>query len=122
MSLLLWYGDGDDDAVDVGPTLHVLATFHELAKLLGDVDGYAELQSLPGFAEQRVTAWWLGEVRRQAVAVLHHYRRKLSDEAKSILGSLAAHVEHVLPDVVDPPDEADGEGGESTSDAETEGE
>ena len=107
MSMLLWYGEGDDDAIDVGPTLHVLEAFSEIAEILGDADGYTELQSVPAFAEQRITVWWLSEVRRQAVSFLHHYKKKASDETRVIVGSLAAHAEHALPDATDPPDVGD---------------
>src|SRR5206468_389180 len=47
----------------------------------------------PGFAEQRVTDWWLGAVRAQAVAFLGAQGRRVSDGTHRMLAHLAAQIE-----------------------------
>ena len=88
MSALLWYGSGDDDAISLGDSLTMWQVFSEIARIVGDNAAFDELQSVPGFAEQTVTPWWLQQVKKQASVVLARYTDRLSDNAIDLLTSL----------------------------------
>jgi hypothetical protein len=96
MSMNLWYGPGDDDAVSVGGTIPALRAFAEVARVLGDDPAFGELQSVPGFAEQEVSEWWLGQVREQARAFLRSHAGAVSADCSARLAHLAAEIDHVL--------------------------
>lgn len=90
MSVLLWYGDGDDDAVSLGSVLNVFPAFSEVSKLLGGEGGFEELESVPGFAEQQVTPWWLSQVKAQARSFLQRYDSQCSPATKQVLERLSS--------------------------------
>lgn len=89
MSMLLWHGDGDDDAIDLGDPGVAWRAFGEIAGVVGDDPGFDELQSVPGFAEQAVTPWWLAQVKAQAAALLRRHGPELSDAAHRLAATLA---------------------------------
>lgn len=93
MAVLLWHGDGDNDAVDLGSILHVFPAFAEISEAVGDSAGYEELESVPGFAEQRVTPWWLSQVGAQAKKFLREHGRDVSDQTLRVLTHLASDIE-----------------------------
>ena len=95
ISVLLWYGDGDDDAISLGSILHVFPAWKEISQALAGAGGFEELESVPGFAEQMVTPWWLGQVRSQASRFLREHGRAVSDQTSRILGHLVSHIEAV---------------------------
>ncbi len=79
MSMLLWFGDGDNDAIDVGSVLHVFPAFKQVSKLIAGAEGFDELQSVPGFAEQRVTNWWLSQVASQGDLFLSQHGNDMGE-------------------------------------------
>lgn len=88
MSVLLWTGDGENDAISLGSLLNVFPAFAEISKVLNGKGGFAELQSVPGFAEQRVTPWWLSQVKQQARTFLQKYGDQVSSRTKNVLNAL----------------------------------
>jgi hypothetical protein len=88
MGMLLWFGKGDDDAISLGDPGDVWGAFGDIATVLGDDRAYDELQSVPQFAEQAVTPWWLGQVREQAALALRQHHDALSDRALRVLTAL----------------------------------
>ncbi len=85
MSSLLWYGTGENDAVDLGNPLTLWQSFKGIGALCGDDPRLDELQSVPGLAEQEVTPWWLAQVGKQAALVLDEYGEKVDGETRRIL-------------------------------------
>jgi hypothetical protein len=85
VSSLLWYGDGDDDAIDLGDPITMWHAFASLGRVLEHDPDYDELQSVPGFAEQLVTAWWLNQVARQARMALAAHEDELPEPTLSLL-------------------------------------
>jgi len=77
-----------DHTLSLGSFLTVFPAFSELGKLLGNDEKFWELMSVPGFFEQDVTEWWLGEVRKQAQLVLDDHRDDLEDETVDLLETL----------------------------------
>lgn len=92
MGMLLWYGDGDDDAIGVGSVLRVFPAFAEVSRAIGGSPGYEELESVPGFAEQRVTPWWLAQVREQAIRFLREHGAGVGASARDVVARLAARI------------------------------
>lgn len=88
MSVLLWYGDGDNDAISLGSLLHVFPAFAEISRVINGKPGFAELQSVPGFAEQTVTKWWLEQVKQQARKFVQIYGNEVSQHTRGVLERL----------------------------------
>lgn len=89
----IWYGDGDDDALSLGHTLETLRVFGELADILDEETGYDELQSVPGFAEQTVTPWWMQQVSAQAKKAMQEYGDEMSESLSATLGYLVEQID-----------------------------
>lgn len=88
MSVLIWTGDGDNDAISLGSLLNVFPAFAEISKLLEGKSGFDELQSVPGFSEQKVTKWWLDRVRQQARAFLQKYGEQITPRTRTVVDAL----------------------------------
>jgi hypothetical protein len=91
MSVLLWYNKGDNDAINLGSLLHVFPAFAEVSELIDGEKGYEELESVPGFAEQEVTEWWLKQVAIQG--------KKFLDAHGSEMGELVWVVEDLVEEI-----------------------
>ncbi len=86
--MLLWTDEANDEAIDLGDPFRVYQVFAELARQDDDAK-WAELFSVPEFAEQEVEPEWLESVRQQAHDFLHDHGEDLSDEAQEMLQILA---------------------------------
>lgn len=90
MSMLLWTNEQSDEAIDLGNPFQVYTAFAEMAKAAGPDDAqWAELFSVPGFAEQEVDAEWLHKVAEQAERFTDLHGANVSDHAQWILRALA---------------------------------
>lgn len=95
MTMTLWYGDGDNDAVSLGHTLKTYEVFARLADILGDDPAYQELQSVPGFSEQTVTPWWLQQAATQAEKAMAEHGREMDEELTATLAFLVKQVKSI---------------------------
>lgn len=95
MTTTLWYGDGDDDAISLGHTLETLRVFGALADILGDDPDYAELQSVPGFAEQMVTPWWMRQVSGQAKRAMREHSEEMDESLSATLEYLVKQIDAI---------------------------
>ena len=77
MSVLLHYGNSDEESINLGSIFHVFPAFREVSKLINGQKGYEELESVPGFAEQEVTEWWLKEVSMQGKKFMSEFGGKM---------------------------------------------
>ena len=93
--MLLWYGDGGDDAISVGPAIEAWKAFGEISEAIEGAEEFDELQSVPGFAEQMVTPWWLGQVRDQARTFLSEFGDTVSEYAQSVARNLAIDIDEI---------------------------
>ena len=92
MSMNFWYGSGDNDAVSAGSLLRIAPALAEIAKVLDGHTGFDELQSLPEFAEQEVTHYWLDQVGNQARRFLTEYGNKVSGQTRVTLENLINNI------------------------------
>lgn len=109
MSTVLWYGAWASDAgVDIGNPLDMYRAMKELGILLEDESTYDELQSIPEFAEQEVTPFWLESVLQQAQICLQEHGGELTSETKDWLGNLiqAINEQYVSKQTSEKPQEA----------------
>jgi hypothetical protein len=90
MSMLIWVDEAADEAVDLGDPFRAYAAFAEMAKAAGDDAKWAELFSVPQFAEQEADPAWLAAVRDQAGEFIAEYGKGLGDQTKWVLRQLAA--------------------------------
>jgi hypothetical protein len=89
MGMTLWIDMDAEQAISLGNPFHVYQAFAEMSRAAGSDHGWADLFSVPQFAEQEVPADWISSVREQAARFLAKYDAKLSEQARWILKSLS---------------------------------
>jgi hypothetical protein len=94
VSVQLFYGNSDEESINLGSIFHVFPAFKEVSKLIGGEKGYEELESVPGFAEQEVTEWWLKQVSEQGKKFLSQYGSKMG-ELKWVVEDLVKEIDNI---------------------------
>ena len=93
MGMHIWYGQGEDNAISLGSIFIVFPAFAEISKVLQGLTGFEELESIPGFAEQEVSSWWINEVKHQAELFLSNYSNLVSMRTILTLENLIKEIE-----------------------------
>ena len=86
MSFILW--TGEEDGIELGPTLEVFQAFREYAKL--EPDGYGSLYGVAMTDQEVVSREYLERVRAEAREFLAEHANHLSDQARNVLATLVA--------------------------------